>query len=231
MQTIRKLIRSAPLVIAFTLAGCKKDNYQANFEPIAMAGEDQVVFLPIDSAELDGRMSRDIDGQIVNYQWFEVEGPAICKIDNPGAAFTKARNLTVGRPYRFRLSVTDNKSTSSFDDIIIKVIDLPRGTDTSYTDGTNTIYEFYDVPQGPVFEELDMFFRESKISLPGITNIKSVLVKWNNSMDWEEVCHKSCTIIDRFATFYNEVVHVYLRADPTYTTGGAGDAIAIKIVI
>lgn len=81
--------------------------------PAANAGDDIIVILPIDSAELRGT-GTDRDGRIIAYRWERIFGPVSFFIDNPNTASVKLRNLTKGS-YEFEFTVTDNDGLSSKD--------------------------------------------------------------------------------------------------------------------
>ena len=44
--------------------------------PLAKAGADTILVLPVDSLLLDGRASKDPDGRIVAFKWTKISGPA-----------------------------------------------------------------------------------------------------------------------------------------------------------
>ena len=55
--------------------------HEGNKPPIAVAGSDQVITLPTDSALLDGSASSDPDGKIsdpiaIGWRWEKISGPA-----------------------------------------------------------------------------------------------------------------------------------------------------------
>src|SRR4249920_439362 len=92
---------------------CKKeysceDCIGNNHPPIAVAGPDTVITLPMDSVILDGGKSSDPDGKISAWQWTKFSGPDSFTIVNVTAAITTVKNLTVGA-YQFELKVTDDK--------------------------------------------------------------------------------------------------------------------------
>lgn len=90
-----------------------------NVPPVADAGKDQQIVLPIDSVTLMGH-GTDNDGTIVGYHWTFIDGPATYTIDTPNDSTTKVYNLVTGT-YRFRLTVTDDKGATGSDIIIITV--------------------------------------------------------------------------------------------------------------
>ena len=97
--------------------GCATKN---NKPPIAVAGPDQVITLPIDSVLLDGRSSSDPDGNISNYLWTKISGPVSSNIIKPSDSITKVKYLVAGS-YFFELKVTDNVGLSAKDTMRIIV--------------------------------------------------------------------------------------------------------------
>jgi hypothetical protein len=75
--------------ILFCLS-CKKEMScegcaEKNKLPIAVAGPDQVITLPIDSVSLD-------DGNISNYLWTKISGPGSSNIIKPSDSITKVKS-------------------------------------------------------------------------------------------------------------------------------------------
>ena len=99
---------------------CKKENGlqtpNANEPPIANAGADQIISLPIDSAILNATQSFDPDGTIVSYQWIKIYATSFFFIANAQAAQTAVTHLTQG-VYLFQLEVTDNEGLSAKDTV------------------------------------------------------------------------------------------------------------------
>ena len=90
---------------------CKKEKDNAlsgtnRLSPLANAGVDQTISIPIDSVELRGT-GTDPDGNIVKYSWSKISGPASFTIISPNTAVTKVKNLITG-VYKFELKVADN---------------------------------------------------------------------------------------------------------------------------
>ncbi len=92
----------------------------ANVPPVANAGNNITLTLPLNSTNLNGGGSGDPDGIITTYAWTKVSGPATYTIANASAAATGLSNLQAGT-YVFRLTVTDNDGASSSDDITVTV--------------------------------------------------------------------------------------------------------------
>ena len=99
-------------------------NEAPNKAPVAKAGVDQTITLPLSSVVLRGS-GLDSDGTISLYQWTLISGPSKPKINAPTAATTLVDSLKQG-VYILRLTVTDNKGLTGSDDIMITVNRLPN---------------------------------------------------------------------------------------------------------
>jgi len=95
-------------------------NAATNQPPIANAGADQTITLPLDSVTLNGSASKDPDGTISKYSWTEVSGPSTATINTASGVTTIAGNLVQGT-YVFKLTVTDNGGATASDNINIIV--------------------------------------------------------------------------------------------------------------
>lgn len=91
---------------------------QAN-APIVNAGDDVTLELPEDSQLLTAN-ANDSDGNIVNYEWTQSEGPNSATITHNSDGGAMVSNLEEGT-YKFILTVTDNHGLTSSDEIIIQV--------------------------------------------------------------------------------------------------------------
>ena len=126
MNTILKIAAYIFLPCAVIFSSCKKETScescatKSNKPPIAVAGPDQVITLPIDSVLLDGRSSSDPDGSISNYLWTKISGPVSSNIIKPSDSITKVKALVAGT-YLFELKVTDNGGVSARDTMQIFV--------------------------------------------------------------------------------------------------------------
>jgi len=110
----------------------------ANTPPMANAGNNITITLPLNSTNLNGEGSNDPDGLIVTYAWTKISGGP-CTIANASAAATGVSGLAAGT-YVFRLTVTDNDGSSSTDDVTVTInpeINIPpvanAGSDISIT--------------------------------------------------------------------------------------------------
>ena len=94
-------------------------NAASNQPPLADAGSDQIITLPVNSVTLSGS-GNDADGTIVGYQWTKISGPSGYNIVNPTSAVTAINGLVQG-VYQFELKVTDNNGARGRDTMQIKV--------------------------------------------------------------------------------------------------------------
>ena len=120
------------------------DCANTNKIPIANAGNDQMITLPINTVTVNGSGS-DPDGTITSYLWTKISGPVASSITNANNASTTITGLTAGT-YQFELKVTDNLGSVGKDTIIITVNAAPNvkptanaGADQSITLPTNSV--------------------------------------------------------------------------------------------
>ncbi|XP_053303015.1 dyslexia-associated protein KIAA0319-like protein isoform X1 [Pleuronectes platessa] len=90
-----------------------------NKPPVADAGPEKELTLPVDRTTLDGSKSSD-DQKIATYHWEQTSGPDNVKIENPDAAVATMTGLEVGR-YEFTLTVTDDRKLKSTDTVTVIV--------------------------------------------------------------------------------------------------------------
>src|SRR5262245_5667437 len=115
MMIINKKLLFLPLFLVVTYSlffSCRKEpNRDAliseNKPPIARAGNDTLIMLPVDSIVLNGTSSYDPDGSIEEYRWSKISGPPSLIIKNPGSATPVLQGLNQGT-YQFELKVTDD---------------------------------------------------------------------------------------------------------------------------
>ncbi len=101
------------------LFGRLKSVSAANEAPVADAGTDKTIVLPLDSIQLIGSGS-DKDGSIVAYGWHRIAGPGACIINAPRETQTYVSNFVEGN-YEFEFAVTDNGNAISRDTVTIVV--------------------------------------------------------------------------------------------------------------
>lgn len=98
--------------------GCRDNNRP----PVAVAGADQRLRLPVDSVLLDGTASSDPDGKIIEWRWRKLSGPASFGIISPASEKTVVKSLIAGI-YLFELKVADDKGLSATDTVQVLVDD------------------------------------------------------------------------------------------------------------
>jgi len=91
-----------------------------NQPPVANAGADISITLPVNATVLNGTASFDPDGSIVTYAWTKLSGPAQYSMANPGVSSTNLSNLVQG-VYSFVLTVTDNRGATASDTVVVTV--------------------------------------------------------------------------------------------------------------
>jgi predicted esterase len=97
-----------------------KVNTPSNAKPVANAGTDVTITLPVNKTDLIGTASSDADGTITTFTWEKISGPSQYIIADDSAATTHLTNLSQGT-YKFLLTVTDNKGATDADTVIVKV--------------------------------------------------------------------------------------------------------------
>src|SRR6185312_7396837 len=99
-------------------------NGAVNIPPVADAGSDQTITLPINSVTLSGS-GTDADGSITNYNWTQISGPSSISIANSISPDIPLTGLIEG-VYNFQLEVTDNDGATGADIIQVTVNAAPN---------------------------------------------------------------------------------------------------------
>lgn len=187
------------IVIGCIIFSCGKERScencrerKVNKPPLAIAGPDQVIILPVDSVVLDGRNSSDPEGAIANFQWAKISGPAPVTINNPVSSVTKASNLVKGI-YQFELTVTDSAGLSATDTVKITVNPQVLNNEVILDSLTWSFWHDLNDPSG-VFDVV-------YISIPDTANILSnsslhIYVKLDSTSSWvlvNPVINGNCT--------------------------------------
>ena len=95
-----------------------------NRPPVANAGGDQTITLPVSSIQLNGSGSSDADGSISSYKWTQSSGPSNASFNNASTVNPTVSNLQAGT-YSFTLTVTDNSGNQATDVVNITVNAAP----------------------------------------------------------------------------------------------------------
>jgi hypothetical protein len=94
-------------------------NPAPNQSPVANAGSDQSIILPLNAVTLTGSGS-DPDGTISSYHWKVISGPSDYNIMNASSPGTDVAGLVQGT-YQFQLTVTDNNDATATDVVLVTV--------------------------------------------------------------------------------------------------------------
>ena len=96
-----------------------------NRSPVANAGRDKTIILPVTMITLDAAASTDPDNNLSTYNWEKIAGPGSFTIANPSVIQTEVTNLVEG-VYEFQLTVVDTKGAYAKDTCsVFVVIDRP----------------------------------------------------------------------------------------------------------
>jgi predicted esterase len=107
-----------PNVFEWFLGNAK--NLPVNTLPVANAGPDRTITLPLSSVSLNGSLSTDADGSIARASWTIIQSPGGGWIQDPNGINSNAHNLSQG-VYKFELTVVDNRAGWSKDTLTITV--------------------------------------------------------------------------------------------------------------
>src|SRR5690606_3519371 len=88
--------------------------------PVADAGIDIKVLLPVSSVQLNGSASIETAGKTLSYLWKQVYGPSIATISSLTVAQPTVSNLREGM-YKFQLQVTNTDSRFDTDEVLVMV--------------------------------------------------------------------------------------------------------------
>jgi len=102
----------------------------SNRPPVANAGADMVITLPVNTVTLDGSGSSDPDNNIAIFEWTKISGQYVFNILHPNAPQAVAINLSEG-DYEFELKVTDSNGEMSRDSVKVTVRPEPNTCDTT----------------------------------------------------------------------------------------------------
>ncbi|MRH99182.1 carbohydrate-binding protein [Kriegella sp. EG-1] len=93
--------------------------------PIADAGEDRTITIPVDTITLDGSASDPDGGLITSYLWTQESGPNTAIMNGDNTADIGLSGLIEGE-YVFRLTVTDDDDEVGFDEVTVTVLGEPE---------------------------------------------------------------------------------------------------------
>ena len=97
-----------------------KENNPTNQPPVAEAGRDRTIKLPVNIVSLSG-LAFNANGRFVAFRWEKVSGPSVT-LSQQNTANVNLTNLVAG-VYTFRFSATDNGGTTVSDEVMLTVLD------------------------------------------------------------------------------------------------------------
>ncbi len=150
------------------------DDPEIDQPPVADAGPDTTITLPVSTIYLNGRKSTDPDNNISTYSWTKISGPSSFQIANANAVETEVTNLVAGI-YLFELKVTDETNLSAKDTVQINVsLENHPPVASAGPDQTITLPENSATLDGSLSTDPDsniVRFEWSKISGPASFNM------------------------------------------------------------
>jgi gliding motility-associated-like protein len=89
-----------------------------NLAPILSVDEDKVITLPTNTVNFTSA-AVDSDGEIVTYQWTQIDGPS-ATLENANSP-TLTVTVPTSEVYTFRIEVTDDGGAKNFEDVVLTV--------------------------------------------------------------------------------------------------------------
>jgi hypothetical protein len=205
---------------------------EVNDPPIAKAGNDTTIVLPVDSVALDGTRSSDPDDGIAAYKWSKISGSDSAILRSPASVRTVASRL-VKSEYLFELTVTDKGGLSAKD--TVKVLVNPRtvinrppvanaGNDTSITMPANSI-NLNGIGSSDPDNNISSYVWKQVAgpSSSSLTNANSVQTKADNlepgTYSFE------LTVTDSGGLFSKDTIYVNVAEVPNIVPGGRAEMI------
>jgi hypothetical protein len=156
-------------MLSFTNGTTSSTTTLTNSPPVVSAGGDKSITLPTNSTSIQATAS-DNDGSIASYKWTKLSGSTV-SMSGTTTSKLYAYNMLAGT-YYFRLTVTDNKGATKYDDVKVTVSSsstnkLPvvsAGSDKSTLHNGFTIVGSATDPDGYIVS-----YKWAKISGPSIS--------------------------------------------------------------
>lgn len=98
----------------------RNDTQRTNEAPVANAGADTTVQLPVESIMLDGSASSDAEGDLATYTWSQVNGPTEATLTGQDGSVLTVSDLAEGI-YTFELRVVDSDGEEATDQVRVTV--------------------------------------------------------------------------------------------------------------
>jgi len=162
-------------------------NPAINQPPIANAGPDQSITLPINTITIDGNRSTDKENNITRYSWVKISGPSSFNIVNPTTSQTQVVDLVQGI-YQFELQVTDAGNLTDKDTVQI-IVNAPGPiTELIIPDLVWSLFQTTNAPG--IWDEIYIILPDTSNKFWHLPSAQlSVFVKPDSSNSWVPV-HK-----------------------------------------
>jgi len=182
----------------------------ANQPPIANAGVDQIITLPVSSVTLSGSASSDPDGTITSYAWTQTSGPNTATITTPGNVSTTVSGLVQGS-YSFQLTVTDNSGATA-SDVVGVTVNAATGNLIVFSYGG--VWKYFDngTDQGTAWRNVG-FNDVSWASGPG-------QLGYGDGDEATVVSYGPSSTAKYITTYFRKVVNISLPASYSYFNVG-----------
>ncbi|MGI8952424.1 MAG: PKD domain-containing protein [Chitinophagaceae bacterium] len=114
-------------VFEWMLQYSRGNSAQVNPVAIIDGNANEIISLPQNSTQLNGKNSYDVNGYLIKYKWSKLSGPNQFTLTNTDNAIALFSNLTKGK-YIVKLTVTDNKGASASDIKTVTVDSFAQGS-------------------------------------------------------------------------------------------------------
>ena len=188
----------------------------ANTAPVANAGKDASITLPLTSIDLTGG-GTDADGSVTAYKWSWVSGPATPTLTNATAQKVSIKNLSAEGKYTFQLEVRDNAGAKATDQVIVTVMNAPDNQRPIVDAGT----------------DLSILFPETAVTITGkATDEDGKIVSYK----WIQTSGPATAAIDGAATATLKASQLTKEGDYTFQltvtdNGGATAADEVTVTV
>ncbi|MFT3700845.1 MAG: PKD domain-containing protein [Agriterribacter sp.] len=205
----------------------------APLPPVADAGADQTISLPVNTVTLDGSASSAPSGSIVSYAWTKVSGPSDGTIVDASSASTSVNNLTEG-VYQFELTITDNNGATATAKVTVTVNAAPlppvanAGADQVITLPTNSVSldgSGSTAPAGSITA-----YAWTKVSGPSAGTLTGASTASATAADLVEGVYKfQLKVTDNNGATSTATITVTVKAAPLPPVANAGSAQTITL--
>lgn len=213
----------------------------ANNAPVANAGIDQVITLPVTTTTLNGSGSTDNDGTITSYAWTKISGPGTQSMPNPNEAVVNVSGLQQGI-YLFQLLVTDDDGATDTDTIQVTVNANPTNCSNIRYEAANVGYYYnaFDLQPGDTLDLNNYTYQYVYIANKNGTPTCPIVVMNSGGVatirgtniatgDGSQLKLESCTYIKVIGTGSADQYGIHIQPYNNDTLRGGGGSFAFVI--